>query len=84
MTNEPVNEPIEVIVHFTTNTINLLRFKLNERAFKITETVYKWSIREGQDKVYHFRVRCGTRDIYELSFNSNTMKWILVSIQLDG
>lgn len=48
MITKPINEPIEVIVHFSLNSIHPLRFKWQDRAYKITKVHHKWPDNQGQ------------------------------------
>jgi len=84
MHTEQINDPIEVIVHFSEKSIHPLRFQWNGRAYKITKILYKWDIREGDYKTYRFRVQAGTSVVYEIIFNTEKMRWKLETVQLEG
>jgi len=62
---ETINEPIETIVHFTPQSINVLRFKWNNRAYKVQKTTQRYFRTEGTIKILHFAVIADNRDNFD-------------------
>ena len=81
---ETINEPIETIVHFTPQSINVLRFKWNNRAYKVQKTTQRYFRTEGTIKILHFAVIADNQDNFDLSFNLETFKWKIERVCLYG
>ena len=82
MNYEKLNELIEAIVHFDGKTMHLLRFKWHERAYKVIKRLHKWTDRQGQIKLVHFKVLADNSDLFEIVFNCETFEWKIVNVQL--
>jgi hypothetical protein len=74
-----VFEPVEVIVHYNNLNANILKFKWNNKVYKVSAMPNKWTIPNGESKITHYTVICKDSDIIaELSFDHADMKWTLI------
>jgi len=51
-----------------------LKFKWQNRIYKIEEITYKWKSTKGSTEFIHFSARDNS-DLFELVFNTNTFEW---------
>lgn len=84
MVYEDVFEPVEVITLFQHGKIQPLRFRWNERAYKISKINGGWVSDEGINRYYHFSVMSDGPDCFELTFDSRNMSWELSRVCMDG
>ena len=75
MEYEEIGEKIEVISYFQGGTIHPLRFRWQERVYRIRKVHGRWSSLLGSNRIYHFSVGVEGPDVYELSFSSETQEW---------
>ncbi len=78
-----INEPIEVITHFAKNEVRPLRFKWNDRVYKIRQWNSFWIHKKGYDRQYHFGVRLDNSDRVVLQFDDDTLQWRIARIYLE-
>ncbi|RMH60598.1 MAG: hypothetical protein D6677_13360 [Calditrichaeota bacterium] len=78
-----IHEPIEVITHFGKNSVRPLRFKWNERVYKVRQWNSFWVRKKGYDRHYHFAVKLDNADRVVLSFDDSTLQWQIARIYLD-
>jgi hypothetical protein len=72
-------EPVEVIAHFHNLEINIIKFKWNNKVYKVDQITNKWKIPDGIGVRTHFIVICKESEIIcELSFNPADMKWEII------
>ena len=81
MSFEKINEPIEMIAHFDGKGIFPLRFKWRDEVFKIHKMVHRWEDEQDHIKIVHFSVRTKNEDLFDLTLNSYTFIWTLVTAQ---
>jgi len=84
MIYEEIFEPIEVICHFKSGKMNPIRFKWNERAYKVKKVNGYWISDEGINRFYHFSVSVEGSDFFELTFDMRGMNWELSRICMEG
>jgi len=84
MVYEDVFEPVEVITLFQYGKIKPLRFRWNERAYKISKINGGWVSDEGINRSYHFSVMADGPDCFELTFDARSMSWELSRVCMDG
>jgi len=70
-----IDEPIEVIALFN-HGIKPLRFRWNDRVYKVREVTFSWTTMSGSAVILHFSAYDGAT-LYELSYNQSTLKWTL-------
>ncbi len=75
-----IREPIEVIALFD-HEIKPLRFRWNDRVYKVREITFRWSTMSGAAVILHFSAYDGAT-LYELSYNKSTLKWTLEGVAL--
>lgn len=75
MSTTVIKEPINVIAVFDSG-LRPVKFKWKGKIYPISEITYRWSSREGSSTIVHFSVTDGAT-LYELAYNTATMKWIL-------
>jgi len=72
-------EPVDVIVHFHNLEIEIVKFKWNNRVYKVDQITNKWKIPNGTGFKIHFIAICKDDEmICELSFNPIDMKWEII------
>ena len=81
MTFEKINEAIEVITHFDEKGIHLLRFRWRDEVFKIHTIAHRWEDEQDHIKIVHFAVRDKNEDMFDITFDSKTFIWTLVTAQ---
>lgn len=81
---EDIHESIEVIAVFQSGKLNPLRFKWNERVYKIAKVNGGWVSDEGINRYYHYSVTVNGPDCFELCFDSRNMNWELARVCLEG
>ena len=74
---ENINEPIEVIAFFDGKQLRPLRFRWNNRVYKISKINSSWYANRGLEKEYHFHISTKESDSFELIFNNGSFKWKL-------
>ncbi len=84
MVYEDVYDNVEVITLFQHGKVQPLRFKWNERVYKIMKINGGWVSDEGINRIYHFSVMSEGPDCYELTFDSRNMTWELTRVCMDG
>lgn len=79
MKNNSDFEPVDVIVHFTGLTSNIIKFKWRGGVYKVTEMLQSWKIPVREGFEYHYVVTCRDSDLLcELSFCNLDFKWQLI------
>ncbi len=81
---EDIFDPIEVISHFKDGKLKPLRFKWNNRVYKIKQLNGHWVNNLGFDKEHHFSVIADTSDSFEILFNNSDFKWQIAKVCLHG
>ena len=72
-------EPVEVIAHFDRTKVNILKFKRKNTVYRVTTSVNKWRLKEGDNPVTHFIVECKDQKVIcELALYHNNYKWELI------
>lgn len=84
MIYEEVYEPIEVITLFRHGKMRPVKFKWNERVYRVTQINGGWLSEEGANRYYHYSVMTGGPDCFELCFDSKNLTWELARVCLDG
>ncbi len=78
---EYIGERVSVMASFGAGyRIKPVKFKWTERVIDVLEVTYSWTDMEGSTKLYHFAVTDGCT-VYELSFNSLSMLWVLEKVE---
>jgi hypothetical protein len=81
---EKIQEPIEVLTKFVDGKIQPMRFRWRGRVFTVSEIAGLWDKRVGEHRAHFFSVGVGTRDYYELCYQTRSSQWTLENIYLDG
>ena len=81
MSFEKINEPIEMIAHFDGKGIFPLRFKWRNEVYKVSKIMHRWEDEQDHIKIVHFSVRTKNEDLFDLTLNSYTFIWTLVTAQ---
>ncbi len=84
MLYEEIFEPIEVISLFRHGKLQPLKFKWNERVYKVSKVNGNWVSEEGANRFYHFSVSSEGPDFFELVFDMRNMTWELSRVCLEG
>jgi hypothetical protein len=84
MIYEDVYDPVEVISLFRHGKIQPLRFRWNERVYKVSKINGGWVSDEGISRIYHFSVLSEGPDCFELTFDSRNMSWELTRVCMEG
>lgn len=80
-----VNEPIKVGAVFGDNKKKLkpVWFVWSNREYRIKEITYIWAERVGKAVLHHFTVT-DSANLFTISYNTETLVWILHSIDMMG
>jgi len=83
-----INEPIKVGAVFGADSIGGKKLKpvwfvWKERQYRIKEVTYTWTNKEGRAFVHSFSVT-DDQNLYEISYNTETMVWKLVAVEMEG
>ena len=79
-----IKEHIFVIAAFGSSTkLKPLRFTWSKKQIHIKEVTYEWASSEGESRLLHFSVTDGNT-LYELSFNTNSILWMLEGVETDA
>lgn len=84
MVYEEVFEPIDVITVFRNGALQPLRFKWKDSVYRISKVQSRWTVPQGQGRVYHFAVSTGSPDSFEIIFSANDLRWQLARVAMDG
>ena len=80
---QEVNEPIDVLSVFRDGRVRPVKFKWAGRTLAVSRIAYSWVTRMGAHAVHHFSLIAGSREVYEIFFDSHHMAWRLERIHLD-
>jgi hypothetical protein len=75
-----IGEPIETIVIYGNDKISPVKFRWQNRVYRITNITGRWIDKEGVYKKYFFAVECGGDEVYELYLHTRDMVWHLNSL----
>ena len=83
-----IGEPIKVGVVFGANCIGEKKIKpvwfiWKEKQYHIKEVTYTWTNKEGNSSVHYFSVTDG-QNLYEIAYNTETMVWMLIAVEMEG
>ncbi len=83
-----IDEPIKVGAVFGADYIGGKKIKpvwftWKRRQYRIKEVTYTWTNKEGSPFVHYFSVTDG-QNLYEISYNTETMVWKLIAIETEG
>jgi len=84
MVFEDIREPVEVITLFRNGIMQPLKFRWNNRVYKIDRVHGKWVSDEGLNKFFHYSVSAGSPDCFELCFSSGKLSWELTRVCMEG
>ncbi|MGB0757493.1 MAG: DUF6504 family protein [Patescibacteria group bacterium] len=79
---EHVQEPINVIVSFSDNTVKPRRFLWRGREYIVLKVTLIHKERKGRDMNYFFSVTDGI-NFFRLLFSTNTLQWTLEDMYTD-
>ena len=80
---EPINDPIEVFVDFSSEGPVPIAFNWRGRNFQIELINFVHTSRLGDSKQFHYSVSTHT-ETYKITLDSETMDWTLNEIYLDS
>jgi len=84
MRYEDIGDPIEVITLFRDGSLKPLKFRWKDRVYKISRVNGGWLSDEGSTRFHHFSVMSEGPDVYELSYNTDSLHWELSRVCLVG
>ena len=84
MIYEDVFEGIEVISLFRNGKMQPLKFKWNERVYRVVKVNGTWVCDEGINRLYHYSVMSEGPDCFEITFDQRNMSWELSRVCLEG
>ena len=79
-TQNQVYKPVEVISHFINSQVNILKFKWDNRVYKVSRIANVWRLPDNEEGFKsHFTVICEDDAIIcELSYYHKCLKWEIV------
>jgi len=79
-----IDEIIRVVVVFGGDKkLRPVYFLWKNRKYKILKITYTWISWEGKAKIYHFSALDTNDNLFELCYNSESMVWKLVNVQIE-
>ncbi len=75
----PINEPIQVLVHFKHARLIPLRFLWKNRSYHVDNITTQYHTHDGAIRHLHFAVQ-SNGNLYQLSYNLSHHSWTLTSI----
>ncbi len=79
MENVAVDEDIRVGAAFDGRKVRPMWFLWRNRYYKVKSVTYTWCTSIGSARLHHYSVTDGN-NLYELTFNANTLEWTLGKI----
>jgi len=79
---QDVNETIDVLSIFRDGRIQPVKFKWGGRTLKVSRIAYSWVTKDGAHPQYHFSLLAGSKDVYEVVFDTFKMMWLLARVHL--
>jgi len=80
---QDVEEPIDVIAVFEKSRMRPLRFKWNDRVYRISQVTGMWCSEIGRYRYRHFAVVDDASNFFELSFDERDTAWLLTKISVE-
>jgi hypothetical protein len=78
---ETIREHVSVIAAFWGNSrLKPLRFRWLNRQIQVKDVTYEWTTLKGESRLLHFSVTDGST-LYELSFNTGSVNWMLEGVE---
>jgi hypothetical protein len=74
-----INKEVEAAIVFKSGLIFPVWIKIDTEKVKFEKVIYKWNEKKGEQKIIKFTL-LSNKKIYELSFNTDTLKWHLEAI----
>ena len=83
-----IDEPIKVGAVFGADSIGGKKIKpvwfvWKGRQYRIKEVTYTWANNDGRAVVHYFSVT-DDQNLYEISYNTETMVWRLMAVEMEG
>lgn len=82
--HEELDEPIAVLVLFEDGQLRPLRFRWNNRTYRIDRITGHWIVHEGQNRHHHYAALCEGSDVFELCYDPKHTAWWLRGICVEG
>ena len=83
-TTEDLHEPIDVLTAFENGAVRPVKFRWNGRVVPVERVAYQWITRDGAHPVRHFAVLAPGGTAYEIALHTHTLRWTLLSVQMEG
>ncbi len=81
---EYIGERVFVVASFGgKDRLKPVNFRWAQKVIPVKDVTYSWMEMEGSSKVYHFSVTDGAT-LYELSFNTASIIWMLEKVEADA
>jgi len=80
---ELIGDDIEVEVRFSRGKVRPFRFLWRGQPHAVREVTYQWQDRAGRALLTYFSVTDGV-NLFEICFNSETLRWKLTKVCMDG
>lgn len=77
-------EPVEMVSFFREGAVIPCRFRWRTKTYRVDRVSSSWESRIGAYRHHHFLVRTTDDDVYELHFDTFTLKWIIDFEYTDG
>ncbi|HUS92774.1 MAG TPA: hypothetical protein VM695_13030 [Phycisphaerae bacterium] len=80
---EQIGDPIRVLASFSGGTAEPLRFRWNNRTYRVDRVNARWIDRQCDGYCLHYSVQVGD-DTYYLHFVSGEVQWWLDQVAMEG
>ncbi len=80
---QEIEEPVDVIALFEKGRMRPLRFRWNEKVYKVVKVTGDWQSEIGRYRLRHFAVQDEASNFFELSFDQYDSVWQLTRIAVE-
>ncbi len=80
---QDIEDDIDVIALFEGYKLRPLRFRWNNRVYKITRVTGDWKSDVGQYKLRHFAVLDDASNFFQISYDEKNSHWLLTKLWVE-
>lgn len=74
---QDLDDPVDVIAAFESRRLRPVRFRWNDRVYKVARVTGSWKSQRGEFSVRHFAVVDTQANFFELTYDERLTSWIL-------
>ena len=77
---EEITDPIEMISYFHNGEIEPVRFRWQDKVYRVQKIHGHWTSEQGAFRNHHFSLSAGGADIFEITYALETQAWEMTRI----